>query len=78
VIGDAKKRSKKARIVAATGGRIDQRALAYCRPSANEAGIAFTLDDVGEVFGAHTLIRQFASGGKYTRRTSMTSADPPS
>src|SRR5204863_404614 len=35
---------------------------------ANEAGISFTLDDVGDVFARTPLIGNLRPGGKYTAR----------
>ena len=35
---------------------------------ANEAGIAFTIDDVGEVFARTPLIGNLRPGGKYTAK----------
>ncbi|HYW62771.1 MAG TPA: dihydroxy-acid dehydratase [Bradyrhizobium sp.] len=53
-----------AAIVAATGGSTN--AALHLPAIANEAGIVFTLDDVGEVFSRTPLIGNLRPGGKYT------------
>src|SRR6201985_3282672 len=53
-----------AAIVAATGGSTN--AALHLPAIANEAGIAFTLDDVGGVFARTPLIGNLRPGGKYT------------
>src|SRR6201997_2582953 len=55
-----------AAIVAATGGSTN--AALHLPAIANEAGIAFTLDDVGEVFARTPLIGNLRPGGKYTAK----------
>jgi dihydroxy-acid dehydratase len=55
-----------AAIVAATGGSTN--AALHLPALANEAGIAFTLDDVGEVFSRTPLIGNLRPGGKYTAK----------
>src|SRR6267378_3718667 len=55
-----------AAIVAATGGSTN--AALHLPALANEAGISFTLDDVGEVFARTPLIGNLRPGGKYTAR----------
>ena len=55
-----------AAIVAATGGSTN--AALHLPALANEAGIAFTLDDVGEVFARTPLIGNLRPGGKYTAK----------
>src|SRR5689334_16227529 len=55
-----------AAIVAATGGSTN--AALHLPAIANEAGIAFTLDDVGEVFSRTPLIGNLRPGGKYTAK----------
>jgi dihydroxy-acid dehydratase len=55
-----------ATIVAATGGSTN--AALHLPAIANEAGIAFTIDDVGEVFGRTPLIGNLRPGGKYTAK----------
>src|SRR4051795_4570991 len=55
-----------AAIVAATGGSTN--AALHLPAMANEAGIAFTLDDVGEVFARTPLIGNLRPGGKYTAK----------
>ena len=52
-----------AAIVAATGGSTN--AALHMPAIANEAGIAFTIDDVGEVFARTPLIGDLRPGGKY-------------
>jgi len=53
-------------IVAATGGSTN--AALHLPAIANEAGIAFTIDDVGEVFARTPLIGNLRPGGKYTAK----------
>src|SRR6201989_3211362 len=53
-------------IVAATGGPAN--AALHLPALANEAGIAFTLDDVGDVFARTPLIGNLRPGGKYTAK----------
>lgn len=55
-----------AAIVAATGGSTN--AALHLPALANEAGIAFTLDDVGEVFARTPLIGNLRPSGKYTAK----------
>jgi dihydroxy-acid dehydratase len=55
-----------AAIVAATGGSTN--AALHLPAIANEAGIVFTLDDVGEVFARTPLIGNLRPGGKYTAK----------
>ena len=55
-----------AAIVAATGGSTN--AALHLPAIANEAGIRFTLDDVGEVFARTPLIGNLRPGGKYTAK----------
>jgi len=55
-----------AAIVAATGG--SNNAALHLPALANEAGIAFSLDDVGEVFARTPLIGNLRPGGKYTAK----------
>jgi dihydroxy-acid dehydratase len=55
-----------AAIVAATGGSTN--AALHLPAIANEAGIAFTVDDVGEVFARTPLIGNLRPGGKYTAK----------
>jgi dihydroxy-acid dehydratase len=55
-----------AAIVAATGGSTN--AALHLPAIANEAGIAFTLDEVGEVFARTPLIGNLRPGGKYTAK----------
>ncbi|MGJ4951527.1 dihydroxy-acid dehydratase [Bradyrhizobium sp. HKCCYLS20291] len=55
-----------AAIVAATGGSTN--AALHLPAIANEAGIRFTLDDVGEVFSRTPLIGNLRPGGKYTAK----------
>ena len=55
-----------AAIVAATGGSTN--ATLHLPALANEAGIAFSLDDVGEVFARTPLIGNLRPGGKYTAK----------
>ena len=55
-----------AAIVAATGGSTN--AALHLPAIANEAGIAFTIDDVGEVFNRTPLIGNLRPGGKYTAK----------
>src|SRR3954447_5140023 len=53
-------------IVAATGGSTN--AALHLPALANEAGISFTIDDVGEVFSRTPLIGNLRPGGKYTAK----------
>jgi len=55
-----------AAIVAATGGSTN--AALHLPAMANEAGIPFTIDDVGEVFARTPLIGNLRPGGKYTAK----------
>jgi dihydroxy-acid dehydratase len=55
-----------AAIVAATGGSTN--AALHLPAIANEAGIVFTIDDVGEVFARTPLIGNLRPGGKYTAK----------
>jgi dihydroxy-acid dehydratase len=55
-----------AAIVAATGGSTN--AALHLPAIANEAGINFTIDDVGEVFARTPLIGNLRPGGKYTAK----------
>ena len=55
-----------AAVVAATGGSTN--AALHLPAIANEAGIAFTIDDVGEVFARTPLIGNLRPGGKYTAK----------
>jgi dihydroxy-acid dehydratase len=55
-----------AAIVAATGGSTN--AALHLPAIANEAGIGFTIDDVGEVFARTPLIGNLRPGGKYTAK----------
>jgi dihydroxy-acid dehydratase len=55
-----------AAIVAATGGSTN--AALHLPAIANEAGIAFTVDDVGKVFARTPLIGNLRPGGKYTAK----------
>jgi dihydroxy-acid dehydratase len=55
-----------AAIVAATGGSTN--AALHLPAIANEAGIRFTLDDVGEVFARTPLIGNLRPGGRYTAK----------
>jgi dihydroxy-acid dehydratase len=55
-----------AAIVAATGGSTN--AALHLPAIANEAGICFTIDDVGEVFARTPLIGNLRPGGKYTAK----------
>jgi dihydroxy-acid dehydratase len=55
-----------AAIVAATGGSTN--AALHLPAIANEAGISFTIDEVGEVFARTPLIGNLRPGGKYTAR----------
>jgi dihydroxy-acid dehydratase len=55
-----------AAIVAATGGSTN--AALHLPAIANEAGIAFTIDDVGAVFARTPLIGNLRPGGKYTAK----------
>ncbi len=55
-----------AAIVAATGGSTN--AALHLPAIANEAGISFTIHDVGEVFARTPLIGNLRPGGKYTAK----------
>ncbi len=55
-----------AAIVAATGGSTN--AALHLPAIANEAGIKFTIDDVGEVFARTPLIGNLGPGGKYVAK----------
>jgi dihydroxy-acid dehydratase len=55
-----------AAIVAATGGSTN--AALHLPALANEAGIAFGIDDVGKVFARTPLIGNLRPGGKYTAK----------
>jgi dihydroxy-acid dehydratase len=55
-----------AAIVAATGGSTN--AALHLPALANEAGISFTIDDVGEIFARTPLIGNLRPGGKYTAK----------
>jgi dihydroxy-acid dehydratase len=55
-----------AALVAATGGSTN--AALHLPAMANEAGIRFTIDDVGEVFARTPLIGNLRPGGKYTAK----------
>src|SRR5689334_9707789 len=55
-----------AAIVAATGGSTN--AALHLPAIANEAGIVFTIDDVGEIFAGTPLIGNLRPGGKYTAK----------
>jgi dihydroxy-acid dehydratase len=55
-----------AAIVAATGGSTN--AALHLPALANEAGISFTIDDVGKVFARTPLIGNLRPGGKYTAK----------
>jgi dihydroxy-acid dehydratase len=55
-----------AAIVAATGGSTN--AALHLPAIANEAGIGFTIDDVGQVFARTPLIGNLRPGGKYTAK----------
>jgi dihydroxy-acid dehydratase len=55
-----------AAIVAATGGSTN--AALHLPAIANEAGISFSIDDVGEVFARTPLIGNLRPGGKYTAK----------
>jgi len=55
-----------AAIVAATGGSTN--AALHLPAMANEAGIAFDIDDVGKVFARTPLIGNLRPGGKYTAK----------
>jgi dihydroxy-acid dehydratase len=55
-----------AAIVAATGGSTN--AALHLPALANEAGIAFTIDEVGAVFARTPLIGNLRPGGKYTAK----------
>jgi dihydroxy-acid dehydratase len=55
-----------AAIVAATGGSTN--AALHLPAIANEAGIAFTIDEVGDVFARTPLIGNLRPGGKFTAK----------
>jgi dihydroxy-acid dehydratase len=55
-----------AAIVAATGGSTN--AALHLPALANEAGISFSIEDVGEVFARTPLIGNLRPGGKYTAK----------
>jgi dihydroxy-acid dehydratase len=55
-----------AAVVAATGGSTN--AALHLPALANEVGIKFTIDDVGEVFARTPLIGNLRPGGKYTAK----------
>jgi dihydroxy-acid dehydratase len=55
-----------AAIVAATGGSTN--AALHLPAIANEAGLSFTIDDVGAVFARTPLIGNLRPGGKYTAK----------
>ena len=55
-----------AAIVAATGGSTN--AALHLPAIANEAGIAFNIDDVGDVFARTPLIGNLRPGGKFTAK----------
>lgn len=55
-----------AAIVAATGGSTN--AALHLPALANEAGLTFTIDDVGEIFARTPLIGNLRPGGKYTAK----------
>jgi dihydroxy-acid dehydratase len=55
-----------AAIVAATGGSTN--AALHLPALANEAGVAFAIDDVGAVFARTPLIGNLRPGGKYTAK----------
>jgi dihydroxy-acid dehydratase len=55
-----------AAVVAATGGSTN--AALHLPALANEAGISFAIDDVGEVFARTPLIGNLRPGGKYTAK----------
>ncbi len=55
-----------AAIVAATGGSTN--AALHLPAMANEAGIAFSIDDVGKIFARTPLIGNLRPGGKYTAK----------
>ncbi len=55
-----------AAIVAATGGSTN--AALHLPALANEAGLSFTLDDVGKVFARTPLIGNLRPGGQYTAK----------
>jgi dihydroxy-acid dehydratase len=55
-----------AAIVAATGGSTN--AALHLPAIANEAGLSFTIDDVGEIFARTPLIGNLRPGGKYTAK----------
>jgi dihydroxy-acid dehydratase len=54
------------RPIAATGGSTN--AALHLPALANEAGISFSIDDVGEVFARTPLIGNLRPGGKYTAK----------
>jgi len=55
-----------AAVVAATGGSTN--AALHLPAIANEAGLTFTIDDVGEIFARTPLIGNLRPGGKYTAK----------
>jgi len=55
-----------AAIVAATGGSTN--AALHLPALANEAGLSFTIDDVGKVFARTPLIGNLRPGGRYTAK----------
>ena len=55
-----------AAIVAATGGSTN--AALHLPAIANEAGLTFSIDDVGEIFARTPLIGNLRPGGKYTAK----------
>jgi dihydroxy-acid dehydratase len=55
-----------AAIVAATGGSTN--AALHLPAIANEAGLTFTIEDVGEIFARTPLIGNLRPGGKYTAK----------
>ena len=55
-----------AAIVAATGGSTN--AALHLPAMANEAGISFSIDDVGKIFARTPLIGNLRPGGKYTAK----------
>jgi len=55
-----------AAVVAATGGSTN--AGLHLPAIANEAGLTFTIDDVGEIFARTPLIGNLRPGGKYTAK----------
>src|ERR1700759_5056193 len=63
-----------AAIVAPTGGSTT--AALHLPAIANEAGISFSIDDVGEVFARTPLIGNLRPGGKYTAKDVHDTAGP--